>query len=70
MKKSTKRARRSTTFGELVAAVCDAAFQVCRNERTAYQLAAVALEELLRTRRVTRPAIWLRQPVVVPIANN
>ena len=70
MKKSIKWKRRSTTFGDLVAAVCDAAFQICRNEQTAYQLAAVALEDMLRTGRVTRPTTWLRRPVVVPITHN
>jgi hypothetical protein len=58
MTKAIKWKRRSTTSGDLIAAFCDAAFQICRNEQPAYQVAAVALEDLLRSRRTKRPPVW------------
>lgn len=36
-----------TTLGELIAAVSDAALEVCNDKDTAYLLASIALEDIL-----------------------
>jgi hypothetical protein len=47
MKNLKRMERCETTFGELVAALCTAAFQVCKEEKRAYRLAGLALEDLM-----------------------
>lgn len=42
--------RTDTTFGELIAALSDAAFEICPDKKEAYGLVATALKDLLRPR--------------------
>jgi len=37
----------NTTLGELIAAVSDAALEVCKDKHLAYLLASIALEEII-----------------------
>ena len=43
-----------TTLGDLIAALSDAAFEICEDKRGAYLLAGLALEEILKKAPVLR----------------
>lgn len=42
--------RTDTTFGELIVALSDAAFEICSDKKEAYALVATALKDLLGPR--------------------
>jgi len=55
MRADYKEERIDTTLGDLVAALSDAAFECCDDQREAYILASLALHEILMRAPVRNP---------------